>query len=75
MRPFEIGLLDAETRLGGLALAGKTTVFKAFASVHPDGSFAVQVVPVDGNPLKGNSDAFHCNEQSARDESLHGDGL
>lgn len=41
---------------------GKFTEFKIFASTMPDGLFAPQVVPVDGNPLNGISDAFHCKE-------------
>jgi hypothetical protein len=41
---------------------GKFTEFKIFASLMPDGSFAEQVVPVDGNALNGISDSFHCKE-------------
>lgn len=40
----------------------KPTEFRAIASLHDDGSLAEQVVQVDGNPINGISDAFHCKE-------------
>jgi hypothetical protein len=40
----------------------KATEFRPFASLHDDGSLAEQVAQVDGNPINGISDAFHCKE-------------
>jgi hypothetical protein len=40
----------------------KATEFRPFASMHDDGSMAEQVAVVDGNPINGISDAFHCKE-------------
>ena len=43
--------------------AGKITELKMFCSVDPvDGILLPQVVPVDGDPLEGISDAFHAAE-------------
>ena len=42
--------------------AGKLTEIKLFCAVDTDGEFIPQVVPVDGDPMEGISDAFHAVE-------------